>query len=365
MPTGPREDLDLALDGVGLAALVEGHHDDGRPVAPRGPGLGQEGGLALLERDRVHDRLALDAAQAGLDDLPARGVDHERDPADVRLGGQQVEEAGHGGRRVEQALVHVHVEHLGTVVDLLAGDLDGAVVVPGGDETGEAPRTGDVRPLAHVDEAAARRRDLQRLEPRQAERGRHGGGDPRRQAGDSRGDRRDMSRRRPAAAADDVDEPFLGPRAQGRRGGLGRLVVAAEVVGQPGVRVGGHGDRRDTPERLDVRAQLPSAQRAVEPDRDRSGVGDRDPEGLDRLSRQGAPRRVDDGPADDERQPDTGRLEGLLGGDDGSLGVERVEHGLDEEQVDAAFDQALGRLPVGDAQVLEADGPGASVVHVR
>ena len=58
----------LRSRGDGLALLVEGHHDDGGAVAADEPGLLEELLLALLEADRVDDRLALDALQPGLDD---------------------------------------------------------------------------------------------------------------------------------------------------------------------------------------------------------------------------------------------------------------------------------------------------------
>ena len=48
-PVGALADRDLALHGVGLALLVEGHHHHGRAVALRAPGLVEEVGLALLE----------------------------------------------------------------------------------------------------------------------------------------------------------------------------------------------------------------------------------------------------------------------------------------------------------------------------
>ena len=70
-PVGALADLDLALDGVGLPLLVEGHHDDGGAVALHAPGLREEILLALLQADRVHDALALDALQPGLDHVPA------------------------------------------------------------------------------------------------------------------------------------------------------------------------------------------------------------------------------------------------------------------------------------------------------
>ena len=66
-PVRALADLDLALDGVGLALLVEGHHDDAGAVAADGPRLLEERLLALLEADRVDDALALDALHARLE----------------------------------------------------------------------------------------------------------------------------------------------------------------------------------------------------------------------------------------------------------------------------------------------------------
>src|SRR5207237_6609128 len=64
-------DLDLAVDGVGLSLLVEGHDDHGGSVAVDLPSFRQEVPLALLQADRVHDALALYALEPRLDHLPA------------------------------------------------------------------------------------------------------------------------------------------------------------------------------------------------------------------------------------------------------------------------------------------------------
>ena len=66
---GALADRDLALDRVRLSLLVERHHDHGRRRAPDAPRLREERLLALLERDRVDDALALDALEAGLEHL--------------------------------------------------------------------------------------------------------------------------------------------------------------------------------------------------------------------------------------------------------------------------------------------------------
>ncbi len=156
-------DRRLALERVGLALLVERHHDHRGAVAAHELRLPQERVLAFLQRDRVHDRLALHALQARLDHLPLRRVDHHRHARDVGLGGDQIQEADHRRLRIEHRLVHVDVDDLRAARDLLARDLDRAREVAGQDEPRERARAGDVRALADVDEQRIVA-DQQRLE---------------------------------------------------------------------------------------------------------------------------------------------------------------------------------------------------------
>ncbi len=151
-PIGPPGDVDLPLIGVGLALLVEGHHDDDGAVAAHLPRHLAEGGLALFHRDRIDDRLALDAFQPGLDDRPFRRIDHDRNAGDVGLGGDQVEESDHRLLGIEKALVHVDVEDLGAIGDLIARHVERGRIVAVADDLAELDRAGDVGPLADIDE---------------------------------------------------------------------------------------------------------------------------------------------------------------------------------------------------------------------
>ena len=154
---GALADRDLALERVGLALLVEGHHHHRGAVAAHDLGVVDEGGLALLHRDRIHHRLALQAFQAGLDHRELRGIDHHRHARDVGLGGDQIEERHHRRFGIEQALVHVDVDDLRAVLDLLARDRQRRGVVAGGDQLAEFGRAGDVGALADIDEGNFRR----------------------------------------------------------------------------------------------------------------------------------------------------------------------------------------------------------------
>ena len=285
-----------------------------------------------------------------------------RHPRDVRLRGDEVEEADHVRLGVEEPFIHVHVDRLGAVLDLAPGYAEGGLEVVLPDEAREAGRAGDVGALADVDEERIGG-DVQGLEPGEpGDRGvlgRNPGGDSRHRLDE----RPDVVGSRAAASADDVDEAALRPVAD-LAGELVRgEVVAAELVREPGVRVRAHRGRRDPRELLDPRPDLERPEGAVEPRRERRGVPDRVPERLDGLPREGAAGGVRDGPGDDDRKAPPERLEGGFEGEDRGLRVQRVEDRLDEDEVDPARDEGAGRLLVGGAKLVEARVAGARVLH--
>jgi hypothetical protein len=171
-------------------------------------------------------------------------------------------------------------------------------------------------------------------------------------------------RGRAAAAPDQVHPAVLRELADQARRRLGRLVVAAERVGETRVRVAAHRDRADARELLEVGSHLGRAERAVQADAERPGVLDREPERIEGLTRQRASRAVDDRSGDAEREPDAPLLEDLLDGDDRRLGVQRVEDGPDQQELDAPADQAAPLLAVGGPHLVEADRPVGRIVHV-
>src|ERR1700677_1247584 len=225
-----------ALEVVGLALFVKSHHHDGRAITADQGGLLNEFFLAFLEADRVDDGLALDAFQAGLDDGPFRAVNHQRDARDVRFGSDQVEEPGHGLDAVEHSFVHVDINNLRAVVDLLPGHGEGFLEMAGEDQFGELGGAGDVGALANVDKVGVGA-DGQRLQPAQAQIRFDFGRDARRELPRRLGDGLDVRRGGPAAAADDVEPAGGGPIRQLRGEGFGRLGKARRQhgIGQSGI----------------------------------------------------------------------------------------------------------------------------------
>ncbi len=142
----------LALGDVRLPDLVKCHDHNCRAIALDQPGLFEELLFALLEADRVDDALALETLQSRFNNLPFRAVDHDWDLGKVRLRGDQPEEAGHRLLTVDQFGIHVDIEDVGAILDLLLGDGDGGVEVALLDQPFEFERTGDVAALADHNE---------------------------------------------------------------------------------------------------------------------------------------------------------------------------------------------------------------------
>ena len=97
-------------------------------------------------------------------------------------------------------------------------------------------------------------------------------------------DRPNVIGRRAATAAEDVDESRLRKVAQQPRGVGRQLVVLAEGVRQPGVRIAGDVTFGDPCELGEERAHLFGAQRAVQADAERLRMPDGHVEGVERLT---------------------------------------------------------------------------------
>ncbi len=149
---GALADADLLVVGGGLALLVEGHDDDGGAVLEdRARRCARNLSSPSLSEMELTMPLPCRHLEAGLDDLPLGGVDHEGDFGDLGLAGEELQVAGHGGDAVDHALVHADVDDVGAVFDLLAGDADGLFVLAFLDELRELWRAGDVGALADHD----------------------------------------------------------------------------------------------------------------------------------------------------------------------------------------------------------------------
>ncbi len=361
---GALGDLHAVLDRGRLAGLVERHDDDRGAEPPDDLGLTDERFLAFLERDRVDDALALQALEAGLEHAPLRRVDHHRDPRDVGFGRDQVEEPPHRDGAVDHALVHAHVEDVGAALDLLARDRHGLVVLVFLDQPAELRRAGDVGALADHHEVGLRR-DGQRLEATEAHVMWRRRELARRHALDRGTDRRDVLGARAAATADQVEQALACEVTEDLRHVLGRVVVAAELVGKTGVGIAGGTHARDPRELCDVRAHVLGAERAVDRHREQVRVRDRVEERLDRLTAERAAGPVGDRHRDDHRDAAHALGEQLLERVQRGLAVEGVDVGLGNQKIHPALDQCAGLLRERIDQLAERDRACPGIVDVR
>ena len=358
-------DADFFGVGSGLAVFVEGHHDDGGTVAENGARLLEEFFLALFQGDGVHDAFALKTFQAGLDHLPFGGVDHDRDLGDLGLGADELEETRHGGDAVDQAVVHADVDDVGAIVDLLAGDRDGFLVVAGFDELGEFRGAGDVGALADHEVGTGDGREGQG-----AREGHLGFEDVDLADGLGReflGDGLDVLRGVAAATAGDVAQVAVGKFAHEARHIL-RLEVEAgrrERVRHAGVRVAGDKGVGLAGEFGEEWPHQIGADGAVEADGKRIVVSYGVPIGADRLRGDHRLAATPDGGGDHERELDFVLGENLLDGDECGLGVEGVEDRFNEQKVHAAGDQRAHLATVVGFALVEGDDAEAGVVGVR
>ena len=352
---GARADADLVVAGSGLSLLVEGHDNNGSAVAADKGSLVEELLLANLEGDGVDDSLALSALETGLDDVELGGVNHQRDLSNIGVGGEEVDEAGHGGDTVDETIIHVDVNDHRALLDLLAGNGKGGLVLTLTDEAAELSRTRNVATLTNVgeDNLGGEAEGLEAGEGEHVVASAAGAGDD---ALHRVADSADVVGAGAAATADDVEPSVAGVLGEGAGHLLRGLIVAAHSVGEAsiGVARGEHlGELRHA---LDIGTHLLAAEGAVDTAGEDVAVADRGVEGVHRLAREGTAGKVSDRAGDEEGDLGEGaRLEDAIDGEDAGLAVEGIEDGLNEEHINAALEEGRGLLSVGDDHLVVGD----------
>jgi hypothetical protein len=265
--------------------------------------------------------------------------------------------------RIEHALVHVHVDYLRTVGHLLARDVDGGGIVVGFDQLTEFRGAGDIGALAHIDEQTVRI-DIERFESAQATRTRDDRNDSRGDAGHGPRDRTDVIRRRAAAPAQHIQETAGCELAQYFRRFLGCFIVFPESVRQPSVWIGtdvGIGNPREF---LDIGSQLFAAECAVEPHGGRSRMANRVPKRFGGLAGQGASGCIGNRARHDDGQIPANFIENLPYRVERGLRIQRIEHRLDQDQVDSTRDERSRRGRITVDQFVERDITKTRIVDI-
>lgn len=173
-----------------------------------------------------------------------------------------------------------------------------------------------------------------------------------------------MVGRRTAASARDIDQPLPEILLHLHRHGLRRFFVFACEVRQAGIGIDRYRTLRDVGHPFEVGQQLPRPERTVKTDGQRPGMRDRCVECLDGLSGE-RPSAVGERSRHDEGKLPSARGEDLPGGEYRRLAVERVEKGLELDDVRAAVHQPLYLRSISGNEPFEIDLAARGVVHVR
>ena len=118
-------------------------------------------------------------------------------------------------------------------------------------------------------------------------------------------------------------------------------------------------------ELIDIGSQLFRAQCTVETDHEWIGVPDGVPECLTGLARQRATGCIGDRARDHDGQCHARRFKTALDRKDGGLGIQGVKDGLDQEEVDPAFDQRRCCNFISLDELVEIDIAVTRIVDVR
>ena len=216
------------------------------------------------------------------------------------------------------------------------------------DQTGKFGRAGDVRAFADVDKVHLGG-DCQPLQTAQQGRVARLGERSRGVMAHDLLQLEDVLRGGAAAASHDVQQTTLQVVADHLGKHLRGLVITARDIRQSGIRVGRDAAGGNGSQPLQVGQQVAGSEGAIQADREQRCVGERGAEGLDGLPRKGATALVGQRARDHHRQATTCLLDSI----EGRFGIERVEDGLDQDDVGTALHQPLDLLLIGSGQLGE------------
>mmetsp|Transcript_1346 Transcript_1346/g.4244 ORF Transcript_1346/g.4244 Transcript_1346/m.4244 type:complete len:374 (-) Transcript_1346:1331-2452(-) len=148
-------DADLLRLSRGLAILIKRHHNNRGAMALDNLRVVQEFLLTTLEGNGVHDALTLAALQASLNNVELGRVNHERNLGRIRFRHEQVHKAGHRRLAIDETVIHVDVDHMRAVFDLLEGDRESLLEVAIDNSLLENTGARDIASLTEVDERLA------------------------------------------------------------------------------------------------------------------------------------------------------------------------------------------------------------------
>ena len=360
---GPLADFGFACKRIGLAFFIKRHHNDCRTITAAQPGLLDEFFLTFFQTDGIHHTFALNTLQPGFNNFPLTRIKHHRHPGDIRFRGNQVEKGPHGSCAIQHPLVHVDINDLCPVIDLLASYLQSFTVVLFQDQPLEPGRTCHVSAFANIHKQGIFP-DVAGLQTTEATFQRYLW-QPAWWIGSNRfSNGTNMHRCRATAPADDIDKPLFGPVTDLFGQHFRCFIKPTERIGQAGIRM--HIDTAISDGRhfFHMRPQFLRPQRTVKTETDRFNMAQRIPECFRCLAGKNPSTGVSYSPGNHHRQFDVMRLEIFIDGKQRRLGIERIEDGFHQQNINPALDQALQGDTVSLAQLIKRDIARTGIIYI-
>ena len=283
-PVRPFADLYLPVKGISLPFFIESHHNDCRTVLLDQAGVFDELFFTFLQGDGVDNTFTLHTLQSGEDNLPFRRVNHYRNPGNIRLGSHQIQESSHFFGRIQQTVVHIHVDNLRSILHLLAGNGQRLIVFLFINQPQELTGTCHVTAFAYIHEVDGRTY-LQQFQPRQPHIFRFRCRYMRLLAGYELLITGDVFLRRTTTSTDDIHQPFINIFLHFGSHLIGSLVVLSQTVRKSGIGISTDIIWCTMRQMFQERFQLFRSERAVQTDRENFGMLYRSQERVKCLSR--------------------------------------------------------------------------------
>ena len=368
---GTPGNLDTSLIGSGLSHFIEAHHHDGGTIAHHITCMGEENFFTLLQGDGIHDTFTLTALQSGKNHIPLRGVYHHRHLGNLRFCRYHIEEIHHFCLGIQQSVVHIHVHHGCTICHLLTGNTDGFLITFLINQSQELPTTSHVTAFAYVNEAAGIYRQtngiihLQQVQTREPHILRLLHHLMRFLTLSTSGIVSDEFRTGSTAAADDVDDALIDKLGYLGSHRLSRLVILSHLVRQSCIRMGTNIIRCNLCQMLDERFHLGSTEGTVHTYRENRIRRERGQESIHGLTAQCSASQITHRKTDHNRQLYPMLLHHGDGSINHSLAVERIEDGLDEDDISTTFDETIHLFADISEKFIIRNLPGGRITDVR
>ena len=307
--------------------------------------------FTFFQRDTVNNTLTLQTFQARKDDVPVRRVNHDGYGGDVGLCSDGVKKIHHLRLRIQQTVVHVHVDDQRTVSHLFAGNADGLVVLFLLYQSEEFARACDITTLTHIDEVYFRG-DVEQFQTTQPHGVRFGSRLVGCLALSQRNIFSDEFVGGTTTATHNVYQSLVNHLANLRRHRLSSLVVESHGIGQACIRIGTNIIRCLTSQLAQERQHLACTKRAVQAHGEDGIAADARQKGVECLSTQRTTSQIADGSTQHDGHLATTLLHGYQRGIDGHLCIQTVEDGLYQQCIYTTLQQAVSLFKISVKQLV-------------